>query len=102
MWDGGRDSYPIDFNERSLEEVYFPPFEAVVQRGNATSVMSAYNSLDGSPCLANPWLLRDKLKGEWRFQGFVTADAGAVGGILICSTPWPAARSREERHRGGT
>jgi beta-glucosidase len=80
--DGGRDSYPIDFNERTLEEIYFPPFEAALKRGKATSFMSAYNSLDGLPCSANPWLLRKKLKHDWGFEGFVTADAGAVGGIL--------------------
>ena len=80
--DGGRDSYPIDFNERTLEEIYFPPFYAALKRGNATSFMSAYNSLDGSPCSSNRWLLREKLKKEWGFEGFVIADAGAVGGIL--------------------
>ncbi|MCC6395588.1 MAG: glycoside hydrolase family 3 C-terminal domain-containing protein [Bacteroidetes bacterium] len=80
--DGGRDSYPIDFNERTLEEIYFPPFHAALKRGNATSFMSAYNSLDGSPCSSNPWLLREKVKKEWGFEGFVIADAGAVGGIL--------------------
>jgi beta-glucosidase len=80
--DGGRDSYPIDFNERTLEEIYFPPFVAALKQGHATSFMSSYNSLDGAPCSANPWLLRKKLKGEWGFEGFVTADAGAVGGIL--------------------
>lgn len=80
--DGGRDSYPIDFNERTLEEVYFPPFYAAVKRGKTTSFMTSYNSLDGSPCTANPWLLKEKVKKEWGFDGFIISDASAVGGLL--------------------
>jgi beta-glucosidase len=80
---GGRDSYPISFSERLLEEIYFPAFKAVFQKAGARSVMTAYNSLDGSPCTANEWLLRDKLKGEWGFKGFVISDAGATGGSNV-------------------
>ncbi len=80
---GGRDSYPISFNERLLEEIYFPAFKAVFQKAGARSVMTAYNSLDGSPCSANEWLLRKKLKEEWGFNGFVISDAGATGGSNV-------------------
>lgn len=80
--DGGRDSYPMDVNERMLEEVYFPPFKECFLRGHAMSVMSSYNSLDGVPSSANSWLLRKVLKERWGFTGFVISDAGAVGGIL--------------------
>jgi beta-glucosidase len=80
---GGRDSYPISFNERLLEEIYFPAFKAVFQKAGARSVMTAYNSLDGTPCTSNSWLLRDKLKGEWGFDGFVISDAGATGGANV-------------------
>ena len=48
--DGGRDSYPIHFNERLLDEIYFPPFKESFQVGGSRSVMSSYNSLDGAPC----------------------------------------------------
>ncbi len=81
--DGGRDSYPIHFNERLLEEVYFPAFKAAFQKANAWSVMTAYNSLDGRPCSANDWLLNQKLKKEWGFDGFVISDANAVGIINL-------------------
>jgi beta-glucosidase len=81
--DGGRDSYPIHWNERLLDEIYFPPFEAAIKRGGARSVMTAYNSLDGIPCSANNWLLNKKLKGDWHFSGFVISDAGAVGGANV-------------------
>ena len=81
--DGGRDSYPIHFNERLLEEVYFPAFKTVFQKAGARSVMTSYNSLDGTPCTSNEWLLTKKLKEEWGFKGFVISDAGAVGGANV-------------------
>jgi beta-glucosidase len=81
--DGGRDSYPIHFSERLLEEVYFPAFKAVFQEAKAWSVMTSYNSLDGRPCTANDWLLNQKLKQEWGFDGFVISDAGATGGANV-------------------
>ena len=68
MGDGGRDSYPIHFNERLLEEIYFAPFKACSEKGGAGAIMTAYNSLDGSPCSANDWLLNEKLRKDWGFQ----------------------------------
>jgi beta-glucosidase len=81
--EGGRDSYPIHFNERLLEETYLVPFKAVVQKGGTRSIMTAYNSLDGSPCSANDWLLNKKLRKDWGFKGFVLSDAGATGGANV-------------------
>lgn len=81
--DGGRDSYPIHFNDRILEEIYLPPFKACIQKANAGSVMTAYNSLNGRQCSANDWLLNQKLKKEWGFEGFVVSDAGATGGSNV-------------------
>ncbi len=81
--DGGRDSYPVHFNERLLREIYLPPFEACFKRGGSRSVMTSYNSLDGSPCTANDWLLNQILKKEWGFKGFVISDAGATGGANV-------------------
>lgn len=80
---GGRDSYPISFNERLLEEIYFPAFKTVFQKTGARSVMTSYNSVDGTPCTSNEWLLRKKLKEEWGFEGFVISDAGATGGANV-------------------
>jgi beta-glucosidase len=79
---GGRDSYPIDVDERYLDEEDFQPYRACIMEGGSLSVMTSYNSLDGEPCTANPWLLRTILKGRWGFQGFVISDASAVGGLL--------------------
>ncbi|MBL7763232.1 MAG: glycoside hydrolase family 3 protein, partial [Chitinophagaceae bacterium] len=81
--DGGRDSYPIHFNERLLEEIYLPPFKACFERGGSRSVMTAYNSLDGIASSSNKWLLLKKLKEEYHFGGFVISDANAVGGELV-------------------
>ncbi len=81
--DGGRDSYPIHLSERSLEETHFVPFKQVIQTGNARSLMTAYNSLNGTACSSNKWLLTEKLKNEWKFTSFVISDANAVGGELV-------------------
>ncbi|MGA9120343.1 MAG: glycoside hydrolase family 3 C-terminal domain-containing protein [Bacteroidota bacterium] len=80
--DGGRDSYPIDYNERFLDEEDFQPYLACIHEGGTQSVMTAYNSLNGEPCTSNAWLLRTILKGKWGFEGFVISDASAVGGLL--------------------
>ncbi len=81
--DGGRDSYPIYWNERLMNETYFKPFRAVVEHAGARSIMTAYNSFDGRPCSANSYLLEDILKDEWGFSGFVISDAGATGGANV-------------------
>ncbi len=77
---GGRDSYPINFSKRLMEEIYFPAFKAAIQEGHATSIMASYNSFDGTPCTANSWLLTTVLKKDWGFKGYVISDAGGIGG----------------------
>ena len=81
--DGGRDSYPIDLSVRQLDELHFPPFESAVRNAGARSIMTAYNSVDGSPATQNRWLLTDVLKRDWRFRGFVISDAAATGGSTV-------------------
>ncbi len=80
--DGGRDYDPVYLSEAQLRNVYFPPFRAAVQAGVGT-FMSAYMDLNNVPAGANRWLLRDVLRGEWGFQGFVVSDAFAVGNLVI-------------------
>lgn len=100
--DGGRDSYPIDFNERTLEEVYFPAFKASIQEAGAWSIMTAYNSLDGTQATANNWLLNEKLKNDWGFKGFVISDAGATGGANVLHfTAKDYAESTQQAIEGG-
>lgn len=81
--DGGRDSYPIHWSERFMRETHLLPFEACVKEGGSLSIMTAYNSYNGTPCTANDWLLNDILKDEWGFRGFVISDAGATGGANV-------------------
>jgi beta-glucosidase len=81
--DGGRDSYPIHFNERLLREIYLPPFAACIYRGGSRSIMTSYNSLDGTPCSASDWLNNKWLKDELGFSGFIISDAGGVGGANV-------------------
>ena len=77
---GGRDSNYSDTAERTLREVFLPPFRACFDAG-AQSVMAAYNSWDGVPCMANRRLLTDILRGEWGFSGFVVSDYWGVEGL---------------------
>ena len=81
--EGGRDSYPIEASDRQLEELFYPPFDATLRGAGARSVMTAYNSVDGSPATQSRKLLNEKLKGEWKFGGFVISDAAATGGATV-------------------
>ncbi|MDF2551467.1 MAG: beta,3-glucosyltransferase [Chryseobacterium sp.] len=81
--EGGRDSYPIHWSKRYLEETYLIPFQKAFTQGKSRSVMTSYNLLDGRPSTANHWLLTEKLKNEWYFKGFVISDASAVGGSNV-------------------
>ncbi len=81
--EGGRDSYPIHWSRRYLEETHLIPFQKTFKEGKSRSVMTSYNLLDGRPATANHWLLTDKLKKEWNFKGFVISDASAVGGANV-------------------
>lgn len=64
----------VRVSERTLREVYLPAFRAVVQRGGAASVMSAYNKVGGVYCGHSRWLLTEILRDEWGFGGFVSCD----------------------------
>lgn len=80
--DGGRDYDPVYLPEGQLRNVYFPPFEAALKAGVGT-FMSAYMDLNDVPASGNRFLLRDVLRGEWGFKGFVVSDAFAVGNLVI-------------------
>ncbi len=69
-----RDSVNTIVDERALQEIYFPAFKAAIQQGNAYTVMSAYNKLNGYWCSENSYLLNKVLKGDWGFKGVVMSD----------------------------
>ena len=80
--EGGRDYDSVYVPEGLLRNVYLPPFQAAVQAG-VGSFMSAYMDLNDVPATANPSLLRDVLRKQWGFRGFVVSDAMAVGNLVI-------------------
>ncbi len=79
--EGGRDYNTVDISERSLRDVYLPPFKAAIDAGAGT-VMSAFNTLQGVPASANHHTLTDILRGEWGFQGFVVSDWDSIGELV--------------------
>jgi len=100
--DGGRDSYPIQKTERFLREIHFPAFEEGVKKAGIRSVMTSYNSVDGTPATSNYWLLTKTLKHDWGFKGFVISDAGAVGGAnVLHNTSKSYAQSTVQALNGG-
>lgn len=78
---GGRDSTEAEVSRRKLESVFLPPFDRAVKAGCA-SFMAGYNAIDGTPCSANAWLLRERLKGRAGFEGFVVTDWNNVGALV--------------------
>lgn len=93
---GSRMTYDAVVDQRTLREVYLPPFEAAVREAGVGAVMGAYNKVNGQHACENQWLLNDVLKGEWGFRGYTIADYGATrrtGASLsngLDFEPWPA------------
>ncbi|MDR2848525.1 MAG: glycosyl hydrolase family 3, partial [Bacteroidales bacterium] len=77
-----RNDGSADMDEVSLREYYFPAFRKSIEQGKATSVMGAYNALNGVPCCANPFLLNEVLRNEWGFDGVVISDGSAAAKIF--------------------
>jgi beta-glucosidase len=65
-------------DERALHEIYLPAFKAAVQEGGAWAVMSCYNKVNGTHCAESDYLLKDILKNEFGFKGFVVSDWGST------------------------
>ncbi len=80
--EGGTNVAPSDNSERVLRQVFLHPFQVAVTEGGIGSVMPSYNTIDGIPSSANPWLLKKVLRGEWEFAGTVVSDYMAVQQLL--------------------
>ena len=76
--EAGTNCGPANYAERMLREELFASFEAVVRQGRIGSVMASYNEINGIPSHVNSWLLKDLLRGEWGFDGFVISDGWGV------------------------
>lgn len=78
---GGRDAYDTQIGMRKIRETFLPPFKKAVEAGCAT-FMSSYQSIDGTPVTANTKVLRNLLKDELGFAGFVVTDWNNVGSLI--------------------
>jgi beta-glucosidase len=76
--ESGQNCAPVNVSERVLRETFLHPFRDVLREAGAVSVMASYNEIDGVPSHASRWLLRDVLRKEWGFTGFVVSDYYAI------------------------
>ena len=76
-----RHTFDAVVSERDLRESYLPHFAAGIREGGAYSLMCAYNRVLGSPACGSDVLLKDILRGEWGFSGYVVSDCGAISDI---------------------
>jgi beta-glucosidase len=68
----------VEVSKHDMEDTYLPAFRAAVTEGKAESIMCAYNSVNGQPACANNFLLKDELRGAWKFNGYVVSDCDAI------------------------
>jgi beta-glucosidase len=76
--ESGMNCGPVNVSERLLRETFLFTFKEALKHGGAISVMASYNEIDGIPSHVNRWLLRDVLRKEWGFRGFVVSDYYAI------------------------
>jgi beta-glucosidase len=98
--EGGRDYNTAEVSERTLREIYFPPFKAALDAGVGT-FMSAFNDLDGVPCTANSFTLSQVLRGEWHFNGVVVSDYNAVKELITQGVAANDKEAAEQALRAG-
>src|SRR6266403_1586104 len=73
-----RHTINVEVSKHDMEDSYLPAFRAAVTEGRAGSVMCAYNRVNGEPACANTFLLKDQLRGAWKFNGYVVSDCDAI------------------------
>ena len=78
--EGGHNAAQANIGPNKLQSDYLPAFKMAVDSG-ARAVMTAYNAIDGVPCSANEWLLKDILRETWDFKGVVFSDLNAVNAL---------------------
>jgi beta-glucosidase len=79
--EAGKDYNTTEISEHTLRQFYLPPFHAAVEAGTA-SLMSAFNTLNGTPASANPFTLKQILRKEWDFKGLVVSDWNSIGELI--------------------
>ena len=73
-----RHRFNVDPSPHDLWDTYLPAFRSTIVEGKADSIMCAYNAVNGKPACGSDLLLTDILRRDWKFQGFVTSDCGAI------------------------
>ena len=76
-----RHSFDAEISEQDLNDTYLPAFRASIAEAKASSIMCAYNSVEGAPACASGDLLQTRLRDSWGFTGYVVSDCGAIGDI---------------------
>jgi len=76
--ESGMNCAPANVSLRLLRETFFYTFRQALKQAGAVSLMASYNEVDGLPSHANKWLMRDVLRKEWGFKGFVVSDYYAI------------------------
>lgn len=79
--EGGRDYNTVDVSERTLRDLYLPPFKAGFDQG-AGSTMSSFNEISGIPATCSHFLLRTVLRDEWGWHGVVVSDYNAIAELI--------------------
>ncbi len=74
----GANGEDYETSERTLREIYMPPFEAAMKEAHAAALMPAHHAINGVPSHASAWLLQDVLRKEWDFRGFTVSDMGDI------------------------
>ncbi|MDR1610680.1 MAG: glycoside hydrolase family 3 C-terminal domain-containing protein, partial [Candidatus Symbiothrix sp.] len=78
---GGRDSHDIGLSEREMREIHLVPFRDVIKKYDCQAIMMSYNDFKGIPVARSKELLRNILREEWGFSGFIVSDCGALGNL---------------------
>lgn len=76
--EGGTNTSPVPIGERELRMVMLRGFEPAIREGHAMATMAAYHEIDGIPITADPFVLKQVLRNDWGFRGFVLSDLGAI------------------------
>ncbi|MFS8004215.1 putative xylan 1,4-beta-xylosidase [Helianthus anomalus] len=79
-WNGvDRFHFNAKVSKQDLEDTYNVPFKACVLEGKVASVMCSYNQVNGKPTCADPNLLKNTIRGDWRLNGYIVSDCDSVG-----------------------
>ncbi|QVY66578.1 glycoside hydrolase family 3 C-terminal domain-containing protein [Polaribacter sp. Q13] len=77
----GKLTFNVEVSKQDLNETYFPAFKALVEDAKVEGVMTAYNMVYGKPSVTSEFLIKETLRENWNFDGYVTSDCGAIGGV---------------------